>query len=100
MPEVCLHDETAKTNMENSQYRKRVSKPGPKPKKARINQDHHGLPQMMVAVSAEPEFGGNPISLTWAYKFLNGQGVSAPMQRVKKEALRRLRMKQTQECAA
>ena len=80
--------------MENTQHRKRV------PERKRRNHDWRGLPQMMVAVSAEPEFGGNPISLTWAYKFLNGQGVSAPMRRVKKEALRRLRMKQTQECAA
>ena len=68
-------------------------------RKRRNRRKYKGLPQMMVAVSREPEFG-NPISLTWAYKFLNRKGVSAPMERVKEEAMRRLRDLRSRERAA
>lgn len=56
--------------------------------------DHGGLPQMMVAVSAEPEFGGVARSLTSAYKYCDGDFVSAPMDRIKREAMRRLGLKE------
>lgn len=56
----------------------------------RARRDHGGLPQMMVAISAEPEFGGVARSLTAAYKYCDGEFVSAPMERTKREAMRRL----------
>ncbi len=55
---------------------------------------------MMVAVSAEPEFGGKPITLRWATKFCNGEGVSARLEAVKREAIRRLREMCQEERAA
>jgi hypothetical protein len=81
-----LHD--GETNMAKPKYRKRVSKT------PRKNQDHKGLPQMIVALSALPEFGGRACSLTMAYKFCAGQVVSARLVEVKKEAERRLAKEQ------
>ncbi len=83
-PEVCLHDETARGT-----WRKR-STGNVCPARARGGgRDHGGLPQMMVAVSAEPEFGAVR-SLTSAYKYCDREIVSAPMERMKREAMRRL----------
>lgn len=74
--------------MAKAKYRKRVSSKG-----KRRRRDHGGLPQMMVAVSAEPEFG--PVrSLTSAYKYCDREFVSAPMERIKREAMRRLSLLQ------
>ena len=73
--------------MAKPKYRKRV--PGRKRRR-----DHGGLPQMMVAVSAEPEFGGKARSLTSAYKYCEGDFVSALMERIKTEAMRRLALSQ------
>ena len=75
--------------MTNTTYRKRVPK--------RRRRDHKGLPQMMVAVSALPEFGGRARSLTTAYKYCSGEFVSAPMERIMREAKRRLGL---EGCAA
>jgi len=72
--------------MENTQHRKRV------PERKRKNRDWRGLPQMMVAVSNEPEYAPAR-SLTSAFKYLNAEFVSAPMERIKQEAMRRLGMK-------
>jgi hypothetical protein len=73
--------------MAKPKYRKRV----PNRKRRR---EHGGLPQMMVAVSAEPEFGGEARSLTSAYKYCNGEFVSAPMERIMLEAKRRLALQE------
>jgi hypothetical protein len=72
--------------MENTQHRKRV------PERKRRNHDWRGLPQMIVAVSNEPEYAPAR-SLTSAFKYLKGEFVSAPMERIKQEAMRRLGMK-------
>lgn len=60
----------------------------------RKNRDHRGLPQMIVTLSALPEFGGRACSLTMAYKFCNGQAVSARLTPVMKKAMRLLRLKE------
>ena len=75
--------------MENTQYRKRVPK-----RTRRTNRKHEGLPQMMVELSALPKFGGRACSLTTAYKFCDGAIVSARMKRVKKAAMRRLKIEE------
>jgi len=80
--------------MGKPQHRKRVSIEAPATEEARKNRDHKGLPQMMVALSALAEFGGRACSLTTAYKFCDGKIVSARMARVKKAAMRRLRIKE------
>ncbi len=67
--------------MSKAKYRK------PAPRKY---QDHRGLPQMIVKLSALPEFGGRAVTLTWAYKFSQGEGVSERLLSVLKEAKRRL----------
>lgn len=72
-------------NMAKAKYKRGVSRQA-----RRKNRDHKGLPQMMVAVSAEPEFGGEARSLTSAYKYCKGEFVSAPMERIMREAMRRL----------
>jgi hypothetical protein len=74
--------------MAKPKYRKRVSA------QERKNRNHKGLPQMMVALSALPKFGGRACSLTTAYKFCNGEIVSERMARVMKEAMRRLNLKE------
>lgn len=63
------------------------------PKRApRKHERHHGLPQMIVELSAMPQFGGKACSTTMAYKLCNGEVVSARLERVMREAQRRLRM--------
>jgi hypothetical protein len=80
--------------MTKPKYRRRVSKEAPKPEVPRKNRDHKGVPQMMVALSALPEFGGRACSLTTSYKFCDGAIVSARLLPVMKEAMRRLRIKE------
>jgi hypothetical protein len=60
-------------------------------RKHRKNRDHHGLPHLIVELSALPEFGGSPCSLTMAYKVCNREAVSARLDAAMKEARRRLR---------
>ena len=85
--------------MEKTQYRKSVPKRAHTKRRTaegdpRKNRNHQGLPQMMVELSALPKFGGRPCSLTTAYKFCDGKIVSARMERVKKAAMRRLKMEE------
>ena len=77
--------------MENTTHSKSV----PKRAKGRKTRNWRGLPQMIVELSALPEFGGKKCSLTMAYKLCYGDAVSARLNRVLKEALRRI-----EECAA
>jgi len=72
--------------MADETYRRRVPKPAPETKRKRRN--HKGIPQMMVELSAMPEFGGRACSLTMAYKFCYGKVVSARLAVVKHEAER------------
>lgn len=78
---MCLRGDE-EIDMAKKTYRKRV----PKGKR----RDHKGLPQTMVVLSGLPEFGGRARSLTTAYKYCAGEFVSAPMERIMREAKRRL----------
>ena len=68
--------------MARKTYRKRV--PGEK------RTPWGGLPQLIVELSALPEFGGKKCSHTMAYKLCYGEVVSARLEAAKKEAERRL----------
>ena len=70
-------------SMATKTYRKRVPR--------RIYRDHRGLPQMIVEMSALPEFGGKPCSLTMAYRVCDGSAVSSRLTKVMEAAQRRLR---------